>query len=195
MQMHTRRLAAFLLGAWIGGSVLMILIQVANLRFTASLFTTPSNQAADFLEKTGPQQNVELLLRYQAAEQNRRYSYVWEEVQFGLAIILGGCLFLGTQRRILPLAFCGLMLLMVVFEHVGVTPELAFRGREADFPPGSTTYAVQVRVWALNQVVAWVEGSKLVLGILLSSYLFIFRPRRIRRRTGAIDHPQLSHID
>ena len=30
--MHTRRLATFLLGAWLGGSLLMILLQAANLR-------------------------------------------------------------------------------------------------------------------------------------------------------------------
>jgi hypothetical protein len=193
--MHTRRMAAFLLGVWLGGSVLMILTQAANLRFTSSLLLTPSNQAADFMKKTGPQQNVELLMRYQAAEQNRRYSSIWEDTQFGLALILGGCLFLGTQRRIFPQVFCGLMLLMVIFEHVGVTPELAFRGREADFPPGNATYGVQVRVWALDQVYAWVEGAKLVLGVLLSGYLFIFRARRTRKQINAIDYPQHSHID
>ena len=80
-------MAAFLLGAWLGGSLLMILIQVENLRFTASLLSTPSDQAVELMKKTGPQQNVEMLMRYQAAEQNRRYAYVWEEVQFGLALI------------------------------------------------------------------------------------------------------------
>jgi hypothetical protein len=193
--MHTRRMAAFLLGAWLGGSLLMILIQVENLRFTASLLTTPSDQAADLMTKTGPRQNVEMLMRYQAAEQNRRYSYVWEEAQFGLALTLGGCLFLGTQRRIFPMVFCGLMLLMVVFQHLGVTPELAYRGRAADFPPGNTAYGVQTRVWALDQVYAWIEGTKLVLGVLLAGYLFIFRARGRRRQMSAVEFPQHSRIE
>jgi|SRR5579863_1227509 hypothetical protein len=193
--MHTRRMAGFLLGAWLGGSILMILIQVENLRFTASLLATPSDQAVEVLKKTGPQQNLDLLMRYQAAEQNRRYSYIWEEAQFGLALILGAYLFLGTQRRIFPMVFCGLMLLMVIFEHLGVTQELTYRGREADFPPGNTSYSVQTRVWALYQVYAWVEGTKLVLGVLLSGYLFIFRARRTRKQLSAIDYPQHSHID
>src|SRR5580700_8167296 len=191
--MHTRRMAGFLLGAWLGGSILMILIQVENLRFTASLLSTPSDQAADLLQKTVPRENVQLLMRYQAAEQNRRYSYVWEEAQVGLALILGGCLFLGTQRRIFPMMFCGLMLLMVIFEHLGVTPELVYRGRAADFPPGNTAYGAQTRVWALDQVYAWVEGTKLVLGVLLSGYLFIFRARRTRKQINAIDYAQHSH--
>jgi hypothetical protein len=193
--MHTRRMAAFLLGAWLGGSLLMILIQVENLRFTASLLSAPSDQAIEIIKDTGHRQNVEMLLRYQASEQNRRYSYVWEEAQFGLALILGGCLFLGTQRRIFPMVFCGLMLLMVLFEHFGVTPELVYRGRAADFPPGNTAYGVQTRVWALDQVYAWVEGTKLVLGALLAGYLFIFRARRMRRQTDAIEFPQHSRVD
>jgi hypothetical protein len=173
----------------------MILIQAENLRFTASLLSTPSDQAAEMIKKTGPQQNVQILMRYQAAEQNRRYSDIWEEAQFGLALVLGGCLFLGTQRRIFPLVFCGLMLLMVTFEHLGVGPELAYRGREADFPPGDATTGVLIRVYALDQVYAWVEGTKLVLGTLLSGYLFIFRARRTRKQINAIDFPQHSHMD
>jgi hypothetical protein len=193
--MHTRRMAGFLLGVWLGGSLLMILIQVENLRFTASLWTTPSDQAAELLKKTTPRENVELLMRYQAAEQNRRYTYTWEEAQFGLALILGGCLFMGTQRRIFPMLFCGLMLLMVIFQHLGVTPELAYRGRDVDFPPGNASYSGQTRVWALYQVYGWVEGTKLVLGTLLAGYLFIFRAGRTRRQIKAIDYPQHSHID
>jgi hypothetical protein len=167
----------------------MIVIQVVNLRFTASLLSTPSDQASEFLKKTGPPENVQLLMRYQAAEQNRRYSYVWEQTQFGLALFLGACLFLGTQRRIFPLVFCGLMLLMVIFQHLGVTSELAYRGREADFPPGNASYEAQTKLWALDQIYAWVEGAKLVLGTLLSGYLFIFRPRRTRKPLDPSEFP------
>ena len=192
--MHTRRMAGFVLGVWLGGSILMILIQVENLRFTSSLLSTPSDQAAEFLKKA-PQENIQLLMRYQAAEQNRRYSYVWEQAQFGLALILGASLFLGTQRRIFPLVFCGLMLLMVIFQHIGVTNELAYRGREADFPPGNASYSAQTRVWALDQVYGSVEGTKIVLGALLSGYLFTFRARRTRKQINAIDYPLQSHTD
>jgi hypothetical protein len=188
-------MAAFLLGAWIGGSLLIILIQAENLRFTNSLLATPSDQAVAFMKKTGSHEDIATLLRYQAAEQNRRYAANWEEIQIGLGLVLAACLFLGTQRRIFPMVFCGLMLILVIFEHVGVTPELAFRGRETDFPPGNGTYGLQVRVWALGQVYAWVEGVKIVLGVLLSSYLFIFRARRTRKQINAIDYPYHSHID
>lgn len=185
--MHTRRVATFVLGAWLGCSLLMILLQVGNLRFTASLLATPSQEAAAFLKKAGSQ-DFALMMHYQAAEQNRRYGDLWEDTQFGLGIVLAGALFLGTQRRIFPLVVCGLMLLMVLFEHIGVSPELAFRGRETDFPPGNTALSSLVRMYALGQVYGWVEGAKLVLGVLLGGYLFIFRAGRTRKQLDAITH-------
>ena len=191
--MHTRRVATFILGVWLGGSLMMLLLQTANLHFTASLLATPSDQAAEFL-KHGAQQDYALMMHYQAAEQNRRYEDIWEDVEFGLGAILAATLFLGTQRRIFPMAICGLMLVMLIFEHVGVTPSLGYRGRETDFPPGNAAVDALVRMYALGQIFAWVEGSKLVLGILLAGYLFIFRARRIRVKSDSIDQPHHSQI-
>jgi hypothetical protein len=190
--MHTRRVATFALGAWLGCSLLMILLQIANLRFTASLLATPSVQAAAFLKKSGSQ-DFALMMHYQAAEQNRRYGEVWEDTQFGLGIVLAGALFLGTQRRIFPMVVCGLMLLMVLFEHIGISPELAFSGRATDFPPGNAAVDPLVRLYALDQVYAWVEGAKIVLGVLLAGYLFIFRAGRTRKQVDAISQSQ-SHV-
>jgi hypothetical protein len=191
---HTRRLAAFLLGAWLGGCLLMILIQAENLGFTSSLLSKPSDQAAAFLKKAGPQQDFAVMMRYQAAEQNRRYAEAWENVQFGLGLILAATLFLGTQRRIFPQVICGLMLVMLSFEHLGLTPEIAFRGRGIDFPPGNAASGLLARVDALRQVYNWVEVSKICFGALLAGYLFIFRTRRIRKQIDSIDQRHPSHI-
>lgn len=191
---HTRRVATFLLGAWLGGSLMMILIQTANVHFTTSLLATPSDQATAFMKHSPAQPDMALAMKYQASEQNRRYQDIWEDVQFGLAIILAATLFLGTQRRIFPMVICGLMLVMLIFEHVGVTPELAFRGRETDFPPGNAAVDPLVRMYALGQVYAWVEGFKLILGILLAGYLFIFRTRRVRKSAEPVDQPRHSQI-
>lgn len=192
---HTRRVAAFLLGAWLGGSLMMILIQTANLRFTSTLLSTSSDQATAFMKQGAPQQDFGLILKYQASEQNRRYTEIWEDTQFGLALTLAATMFLGTQRRIFPMVFCGLMLIMLLFEHVGVSPQLAYIGRETDFPPGSTNLGLLVRMYGLGQIYAWVEGSKLVLGVLLAGYLFIFRTRRTRKQVSPIDQPHHSPID
>jgi hypothetical protein len=175
-----------------GCSILMIIMQSANQRITEYVLASPSAQAVAVLKQTDPQQNVELMMRYQAAEQNRRYSYIWEEAQFGIALLLGACLFFATQRSIFPILFCGLMLLMVIFEHFGISAELAFRGRQTDFPPDSLSDGARAGVWTLGQILAWVEASKLLLGALLASYLFIFRVRSSQKRRRSIGSEQMT---
>ena len=101
--MHTRRLATFLLGTWIGCGALMALLVVENLRSATQLMAAPSAPAAKLIEKLGTE-DASLLLSYHAAEQSRNYLFVWETAQFALAVVLGICLFLGTQKKILPLA-------------------------------------------------------------------------------------------
>jgi hypothetical protein len=178
--MHTRRMATFLLGAWIGCSILMALMQPDNLRTPARILLAPSDQAAQIMKKLNTEES-RLLLHYMAAEQNRRYLYIWEECEIGLAVALGICLFLGTQKRIFPLVCCGLMLLLVLFKHFAIGPEMLYRGREADFPPGNATFGTQARLWALDEVYVFVQGAIFLLGGILASYMFIFRTRRVRK--------------
>ena len=45
--------------------------------------------------------------------------------------------------------------------------ELAFRGREADFPPGKGNVTVEERVWVLNEVFMGTEAALLLEGIVL----------------------------
>jgi hypothetical protein len=151
--------------------------------------------AAKLAQKLG-EDDALLFLRFQASEQNRTYLYYWELVEIPLALALGGCLFLGTQKRILPLVLCGSMLVMVVFEHVALTPEMTYRGREADFPPGSRAYATQMRLLLMEQGYVVTESVKLVFGGILASYLFIFHaPRRVRKRAESDADAEASLLD
>src|SRR5712691_2416586 len=125
--MHTRRMATFLLGAWLGCSLLMSFLAVQNLRSPARTLASATPPAAKLAQKLG-EEDALLLLRFQASEQNRTYLFYWELVEILLALALGACLFLGTQKRVLPLVLCGTMLLMVVFEHVALTPQMTYRG-------------------------------------------------------------------
>jgi hypothetical protein len=185
--MHTRRMATFLLGIWLGCGALMALLVVENLRSASRVMDSPSAPAAKLIEKLGTEDAL-LLLSYQASEQSRAYVNVWEEAQMGLALVLGICLFLGTQKRILPLAFCGAMLLLVLFQHFAVAPELVFRGREVDFPPGNTAFGSRTRVLLLAQVYGAAEGLKFLAGGILAVYLFLFSGRkRSRSRSSSID--------
>jgi hypothetical protein len=157
--MHTRRMATFLLGAWLGCSLFMSFLAVQNLRSPNRTLANATPPATKLAQKLG-EEDALLFLRFQASEQNRTYLFYWELVEFLLALTLGGCLFLGTQRRILPLVF-----------------------READFPPGSRAYGTQMRLLLMEQGYIGTEAAKLVIGGILASYLFVFRaPRRVRKK-------------
>jgi hypothetical protein len=179
--MHTRRMATFLLGVWIGCSVFMGIIAVQNMRSPSETMSMPAAPAAQIMKKLSGEE-ARLLLRYQAVEQDRRYLYTWEEVQLGLGLAVAACLFLATEKRKLPLVFCGMMVLLVVFEHFAITPEMIYRGRQADFPPGSVSLDTLARVWALEEIYIGVDVTKAAIGFLLTSYLFVFRARsRVRK--------------
>src|SRR5580658_1366952 len=114
--MHTRRMATFLLGAWSGCSILMDFLTLENLHAPGMILSTATAPAAKLLSLLSAD-DANLLLRYQAVEMNRNYAYGWELVELALALALLGCLFLGTQKHILPLLLCGVMFIAVAFQH------------------------------------------------------------------------------
>jgi hypothetical protein len=192
---HTRRIATFLLGAWLGGSVFMAFVATYNLRSAGDLLYSPIDSVQQSVRTLG-NEPARLLLRHHAAEINRALFRYWENGQLLLGLTLMAFLLLATERRILPPVLCGIMLAVVLFQHFGVIPELIYRGREGDFPPGNTAMGVQTRVWALHQVYVGVECVKLLTGAVLAGFLFAFRTRR-RRRTEdqLINDPDHSHVN
>lgn len=193
--MHTRRIATFLLGVWIGCSLFMDFLSLQNLRAAEWLISGASQPAAKRL-KMLTQEDANLLMRYEGAEMNRRYTASWETVEIALGLALGVFTFMGTQKRWFPLVLCVIMLAAVIFQMIAISPELAFRGRETDFPPGNTTFGAQASVWSVQQMFGIVEAVKLLLGGVLLSYLFVFRSgRRIRTRLDAVERPHHSHVE
>lgn len=174
---------------------LMAFISIQNVRVPRLVLAGTNPPVAQIIKKLG-YDDTALLLRHAGAEETRRYTYVWEEVELFVGVMLGGCLFLGTQRRILPLTLCGVMVALVLFQHVAVTPELAYRGRETDFPPGNNTLGPMTRMLAMQQVYFGIEIVKLAAGVILTSYLFVFRAqRRGRKQVYAIDDPDHGRGD
>ncbi len=158
----------------------MAYVAIHNLRSVTDLLRPTVPAAARIIHSLGDEP-ARLILRHHAAELNRGLFRSWEKAQFGIAVLLFLCLFLGTERRVFPMLLCGIMLAMVVFQFSGVSRELTYRGRETDFPPGNSDFAAQQRVWALHQIYVSVECVKLTAGLVLAAYLFTFRARRRRR--------------
>jgi hypothetical protein len=183
--MHSSRVGAFVLGAWLGCSLFLAVLAFENARFVGRVTGEAIPQATQIINAAGPEQ-ARLLLRHFAWEQNRFYFTNWEKFQMPVAIMLALFLYLTTDRRILPPVLCGLMLILVMFEYFAITPEFIFRGREADFPPGSLAFGAEARVWVLAEVLIGAEAAKLLIGGALASYLFSYRSRRKVRK---IDDP------
>jgi hypothetical protein len=162
-----------------GCSFFMAFVVLQNLHSAAPLMTSPSAPVANMIKILGADQ-MTLLLHHQAAEQNRTILFVWQQAQIVLGLVLGGCLYFATQKRLLSLVLCGIMLTLVLFQFLAITPEMAYRGREIDFPPGNAQSATMMRVYLLYQMLVVTEALKLVVGGILASYLFAFRTSRKR---------------
>lgn len=178
------------------GCILLAALSVENYRSPSLVLNSPLPPVSRLIEKNNFDE-IATLLRHLAAEQVREYSSLWELAEFPLGLAVGACLFLATQRRVFPMLLCGLMLVAVVFQHFAVTPELGFRGRATDFPPGNAVVASLARVWALQQIYFSVEAVKLLAGAVLASYLFVFRVRSRRKSNDVdtIDHTAHGHVN
>ncbi len=179
--MHSTRVATFLLGAWIGCCLFLDLLSLQNLRLAGQLLNSAIPPASEILQNAGREQ-MRLLLHHFAAEQYRYYFSLWGLIQIPGALLLAAVLYFAAEKRIIPQVLCGLMLALVLFQ-LAIDPELTFRGREADFPPGSQALGTQAREWVLTEIWIGVEAVKLLMGGALTNYLFTYKSRRRVRRT------------
>lgn len=178
--MHHRRLAAFLLGAWIAVSLFMGYVATQNLFAIDEILGAPRPNSGKVFEKAGVD-NVKLILKWHASEQNRRYFARWEVVQMILGVVLAAILFLGTNASRLMLLGCGAMVILVGFMHWFLTPEITWSGRQMDFlqrEPGA-------RFLALHGLYTGLEVLKLLIAAGLACYLFVFKSRpRLSEKTA-----------
>jgi hypothetical protein len=176
----------------------MMLIALENMHSADLVLLSPVAPVRTMIQALGPEQ-IALLLRHHAAQQTRSLYTAWEQAQIALALILAGCLYFATQKRILSVVLCGVMLGLVLFQYLAITPEMSYRGREMDFiPPGSGAGNAMMRTLLLYQIMVVSEGMKMVIGGVLASYLFSFRTSRrrsSRHEIDAINHPDHSHVD
>src|SRR5436853_1612298 len=84
--MNIRYFACWLLGAWIAGSLFMIMVATQNFRSVGRLLAAPG-PAAPSVEQMGHDE-ARTFLRYQVSEQNRWYFQTWEEFELFLAVLV-----------------------------------------------------------------------------------------------------------
>jgi hypothetical protein len=168
--MHVRRLAAFLLGAWLACSLLLVLVATRNLSAADRLAAAPPTSAATSVETLG-ETAAHTFLRIQAAELNRYYVQTWEWVQLALGIALLVTLVAASSGRRSGVLFCFFMLLTVVVMHFVLTPQVTRFGRLVDVIPPDQPSPDRHRLWNYNTAYSVVESIKYLFGLMLLSSL------------------------
>src|SRR6476646_9426198 len=82
--MKIQHLTCALLGAWIAGSLFMIMVATQNFRSVDRLLAAPGRAGAQ-VEKMGHAE-ARTFLRFQVSEQNRWYFETWENIQLALGL-------------------------------------------------------------------------------------------------------------
>ncbi|WP_295449072.1 hypothetical protein [uncultured Thiodictyon sp.] len=161
--MKNQPVLAFLLGVWLGGSVLMGAVAAYNFAGFAHLFErNPAlAQHAGFDLKDADAKKASLLWVH-SAELNRVLFHYWNRTQIVLgALVL--VLALRARASWPAIALLGLGLALVVYVHLGIEPQLVDLGRQLDFvsrtppPPGLATFQ------QLHQYSVIADGVRLAL--------------------------------
>jgi hypothetical protein len=172
--MHYHRIAAFLSGCLILGSAFMIFVATQNFQTVDRVLAAPPAEAAQMFQALGPG-NSRLLLRYLAGEENRLFFDTWELAQIALGIVLTAVLLFVIRSGLLA-GLAGGMVIVALFQHFRVTPEMISLGRLIDFGAGAGSAAYS-QFWRLHGLYGVLEVAKLILSIVVAAFL-LFGPRK-----------------
>lgn len=183
--MHPRRVAAFLLGAWLACSFAFSLAAIQSTAGADQTMEKPTKAAQQAIGQLGPDQSRGLL---QNAAAISRASLLSESeiAQLGLAVLAMACVIGDRATRILlgPLI---VMLILTVFQHFFVTPEFAWLGQELAFVPEGSAIAQRDRLSNIQHIYAFTETAKLLLGLVAAGALFLMRRGGQHRRHRPVE--------
>jgi hypothetical protein len=168
--MHYHRIAAFLSGCLMLGSLFMIFVATQNFQTVDGVLASPPEEAARMFQTLGAD-NSRLLLRYLAGEENRLFFVTWELAQIGLGIALTAILLFAIRSGLLA-GLSGGVVIIALFQHFGVTPEMISYGRLIDFGAGAGSVAYS-QFWRLHGLYGVLEVVKLGLLIVVAGFLLL----------------------
>lgn len=177
--MHSRRLACFLLGLWLGGGLILIWITRQNLSVPDRILAQP-DPAATLRMKLLGRDEARNLLRYEASEMNRYYLEVWEIVQIVLGALFFFFLLFGTTEGKFPLTLALLLLVLILVERFLLTPELYGLGKLLDFGAPAAMHGERARYRVIDAAYFAIELAKWAMQLLLAGLLI----GRSRTRSG-----------
>jgi hypothetical protein len=170
--MHHQRIAAFLLGAWIVGSLFMIFVATQNFRMADTLGDA----------------NTHATLRDMAGRLNQVFFVAWERAELALGIALTGILFFGAKKR-LQGTLSAAVLLLVAVQHLQVTPQMLTLSAHLDSAAQASQFAKLHAIYGVLEVV------KLVIAFALAALLLPSWRRRAAVQVEPVDYAHHGHVD
>lgn len=161
--MHNRRFGAFLIGAWLIGTVMVWFATSQSLLNVDRTLSTPPQQVQKEFDDMGPDVTRQIL-RHQAMQLNRRVTETWEVIQLGMAGALLAISILTTHRSKTTIASAILLMILSAFAAFYITPAMNALGRSFDFLP--PTAALRERD-AFQRLDVWHRVTH-VLGTLIA---------------------------
>lgn len=187
VSMRNRRIVCFLMGTWIGVSAMLAINVYRNFDAVEAVLSSPPEPATKIFKTLGPD-NARRLLRYTAGAENADTFEVWEDGQMALGLFIALILFLGSSTRVMsPIPI--VMVLLVVFLHVKITPELAWLGRSLEFMTPSDPVMSQAQFWRLHRIYEILETVKCLLGMGLTAFLVTQNKAKVVRRRHHHEEP------
>lgn len=192
--MHNRRFGAFLMGAWLFGTVLAWFATSQSLANVDRILSTPPPQLEKEFNDMGPDLTRQLLL-FEANTLNRRISEMWEVLQVGLAGALLAVSILTSSRS--KTMILGALLMMAIASVMAfyLTPSMSALAASYDFlPPGAAPREREafqrLDVWHRVLVILNMTLALIVTGRLLFDFYEFGgklvpdwnKPKRRRRR-------------
>jgi hypothetical protein len=173
----------------------MAFVATRNFRTVDAVLQSPPPEASKMIETLGST-NARQLLRHLAGEENRGFFETWELLQLALGAALTGFLFFGVEKRLLA-GLAGAMLILTLFQHLKITPEIVWLGRSIDFLPRTVESQARDQFWRLHGIYAGIEVVKMLLSVVIAGFLFPLRRGRPRPRVeiDPVDYANHRHVN
>ena len=179
--MHTRRIGAFIIGAWLIGTVLVWFATGQAIAAVQRTITDPPLVLGKFIEQNGDL--AHLLLRYHSREFARHITESWEVVQLGLGGALLASALMTMHRSRILVGLTIVLMLVTASEFWLITKPLNVLSRDLDFARTGNTAGAVDRVQNLQVWHRVLEILKLGLVVMAAARLLV-DAREIRLRTG-----------
>ncbi len=174
--MHPHRIAAFLAGCWILGSLFMMFVATQNFSAVDRVLASPDAAAAPLVQTLG-NENSRVLLRQLVADENAFYFESWELAEIVLGMLLAGILLFGARQQVLAGLAVG-MVALAVFQHFRVTPEMIAMARSLE--PASS----RADFGRLHALYGILEIVKLGLAVAIAAAILPAWRKRSSRSTA-----------